>query len=386
MPFKNHFRHQAYSDAVPDAHYEQIDASFPPQSGTDQYSQQMARVANSFAGKIDAIYLIHGTFAGNDALGWTAQIEKLWPKVADNLRVLGKKLFDVLADDTGNFTQQYTTELAEIFGSTVQSDGSAVAQSRPSVRRFNWSGENNHVGRSIAAVELLSELFAHAETSNEKRILLFCHSHAGNLLAIVSNLIGAEQSERIRFLEMLKPVFRNEDDRQLLEGVAASLADDNKRQSLQLDVVTLGLPIRYGWDTGGYRNLLHFVNHVPRPEAPVYLSPVPKINSVDILKMDGDFVQQFGIAGTNVFPYLMDLRLVVAEYKLGKMLQPFGRNDFWEHIKIGMRVADEGTTLLVNYDDTDGLAHQLAGHGVYTQNEWLPFHLLETAKRFYEVE
>jgi hypothetical protein len=385
MPFNNHFRHQTYSADVPGAHYVLMDADFPFQTGTDQYSQEMTRVSNALADHVDAVYLIHGTFAGNDALGWTAQIEKFWPKVADHLRVFGKKLFDVLADDTGNFTEEYAAELAEVLNSPNQADDISVAKPTPNVRRFNWSGENNHVGRGVAAIELLDELLTRQESSSEKRILMLCHSHAGNLVAIVTNLIGAERSERVRFLEILKPIFRSGEEQQQLSRVADALEDETRRRSLQLDIVTLGLPIRYGWDTGGYRNLLHFVNHVPRPDEPVFLSPVPKINSMDLLKMDGDFVQQFGIAGTNVFPYLMDLRLMVAEYKLGKLLQPFGRTDFWEHIKIGMRVADEGTTLLVDYDDTDGLAHRLAGHGVYTERQWLPFHLRETVKRFYGI-
>ena len=50
-----------------------------------------------------------------------------------------------------------------------------------------------------------------------------------------------------------------------------------------------------------------------------------------------------------------------------------------------MRVPQEGTTLLVNYDDTNGMARKLAGHGVYTEKEWLAFHVAEIAKRLYGV-
>jgi hypothetical protein len=47
-----------------------------------------------------------------------------------------------------------------------------------------------------------------------------------------------------------------------------------------------------------------------------------------------------------------------------------------------MRVADEGETVLVNYENTDGHASQTFGHSVYTKPEWLAFHL-ELIEKFY---
>ena len=368
MPVENGFRHQSYSREKPVGDYEVMTAQYPPQMGSAAYLHQMGSVAKRVSDKVDSVYLIHGTFAGNDALGWTAQFEKLWPRGAEQLKVLGKKLFDVLADDNGNFTEAYARQLADGFLGIP-------------IRRFLWSGENNHVGRAIAAVELMGQLFD--SIYSEANILLCCHSHAGNILAMVSHLLGGQESQREQFFKILGPVFRSESDRTLLTKVQNLLGDASLRQRLNLNIVTMGTPIRYGWERNGYQNLLHFVYHVPREGSPEYLSPVPEKLSADLLKLEGDFVQQFGIAGTNFFPYLLDLPLVLAEQKLGKWLQPFGRSDFWEHLRMGMRVAEEGLTLLVDYEDKHGLAKSLAGHGVYSQQEWMAFHFEEISRRFY---
>jgi hypothetical protein len=60
------------------------------------------------------------------------------------------------------------------------------------------------------------------------------------------------------------------------------------------------------------------------------------------------------------------------------------RRDLARNLKQGRRVSLDGATLLVDYPDTPGKWNQkLIGHGVYTRYEWLPFHLNETAFRFY---
>ena len=223
-------------------------------------------------------------------------------------------------------------------------------------------------------------------SETEPRILLLCHSHAGNVAALVTNLLAADREHRDRFLKTIRPIFRSDVEQAQFLRVSQSLADENQRLGFKLDIATMGTPIRYGWDSAGVRNLLHFVNHVPQEQAPRYLSPLPEWNARSVRKLAGDYPQQLGIAGTNIMPYLLDLILQRTELKLGRLLQPFGRKDFLKHLKIGMRVPHDGTTLLVNYDDTGGLARKLAGHGVYTEKEWLAFHVGEIAKRFYDCE
>ncbi len=371
MTTQNSFQHQKYSAELPQAPYEIIEAPFPPQPGTPAYEQLVSQSGKRIAKNVDAIYLIHGTFVGNDVLGWTEQLEKIWPQSVDPLRSLSKKLVDTWTGDQGNFTQSYADQLQDI-----------VCAFEPEfpARLFHWSGENNHVARCVAAIELLDQLIQRLD--GENRILLIGHSHAGNVLALVSNLMGANNEARDHFLKIIRPVFNDVDEASGLQRFAAGLSNNQPWDRLTLDVVTMGTPIRYDWNRAGYRKLLHFVNHAPRQDAPEYLSPLPK-NAREILKLRGDFVQQFGIAGTNIWPYLFDLRRQLTEQKLNRLLQPFSWRQLWEHLKIGMRVAQQGTTLLVDYEDELGLARKLAGHGVYTETEWLPFHMDEITRRFY---
>jgi hypothetical protein len=52
----------------------------------------------------------------------------------------------------------------------------------------------------------------------------------------------------------------------------------------------------------------------------------------------------------------------------------------------GMRVAEEGQCLLIDYGPPDGsLSQHLAGHAVETRRRWMSFHALEVARRFYET-
>ena len=53
-------------------------------------------------------------------------------------------------------------------------------------------------------------------------------------------------------------------------------------------------------------------------------------------------------------------------------------------VKEGVRVPDEGATLLVDYGSPDGgMTEYQAGHAVYTKTRWLPFQIEHVAKHFY---
>ena len=358
MPLKNHFRHQKYTADEPTAPWRYAEAEFPAQPGSDAFATKANAFAASVAEEVDAIWFVHGTFAGNDALGWLGQLERLIPAAGPVLKDLGKKLTDLLAGDSGNFPPAFV-ELFEV---------------QPETRRFVWSGENTHSGRCKAAIELLDELLQRTDT--EQRVMLWGHSHAGNVAALITNLLGAEAWVRDRFFDLVEPLFPVQDDRMgALSRVRAAI-ESGAVDGLQLDIVNFGAPISYGWDTAGYRRLLHVVNHVPQPEQPEWLCPLLEAGKNLREGKQGDMVQILGITGSDFLPWLLNKTTRSVEKELHQFLAPdCSRRDWWSRASIGMRVADEGETKLVKYDNTAGHASVTVGHSVYTKPEWLGFHL-----------
>ena len=368
MPLKNHFRHQQYTDAEPTSPWRYIEAELPPPPGTAAFAAKVSAFADSIADQVDAIWFVHGTFAGHDALGWFGQLERLIPAAGPVLKNFGKKLTDVLAGDSGNFTPAFVDLISVM----------------PETQRFVWSGENTHSGRCKAAIELLDQLLQRIEA--QPRVMLWGHSHAGNVAALITNLLGAEDWVRDRFLDLVEPLFPFRDDRMCALSRVRVAIDSGRINELKLDVVNFGVPISYGWDTAGYRKLLHVVNHVPLEGQSDWLCPLVEAGKNLRDGVPGDLVQALGITGSDFLPWLLNRTTRAAETELHEFLAPdFSRRDWWSRAKLGMRVADEGETILVNYENTDGHASQTFGHSVYTKPEWLGFHLDLVGKLYQRV-
>ncbi len=385
LPEENGFRHQRYSAAAPAAPYEIVCPSAPSPVDSPEFANTLRTAAEQFhrAG-VAAIYLIHGTLAGTDAHGWTGQLQRFLPGLGRTLRQQQKRLVDSFVGEMGN----YTRDFARRFETAINEPN----QTAIPVRLFLWSSENNHIGRAHAAIRLIDEL-ATLEFTSDQRLLLWGHSHAGNVLALMTNLLAGNQATRSQFFAATRdcPVKTDlgEDLRELSRRIADRLMQNEKSPlAASLDVVTLGTPIRYGWDANGCANLLHFVNHRSAHGLPDYQARVPQ--TFDEIRRAsqgdyGDYIQQTFVAGTNFPPNLLNWRARRADRQLHKLLESEHRKrDLWERIKVGPRVAADGKTLLVDYahGDPEG-ARQLAGHGVYTTLPWLPFHTEEIVKCFY---
>jgi hypothetical protein len=335
------------------------------------------------AAGVTEVYLVHGTFVGPDALGVLAELGRIHPSASPSMRRVIEGLMHRLTGEVGNYNRAY----ARLFEKTINEPG----QPKIPVRLFHWSSENHHVGRADGAVRLIDELSS-LDHRRSHRVLLWGHSHAGNVFALMTNLLAGDRHAVAAFFDATEVYFRwpviRCVDVPVWKHVRDMLTSEGRLPlDVTLDMVTFGTPIRYGWDSGGYSRLLHFINHRPVKGLPEYRAPFPpKLDHV-LSASDGDYVQQLGIAGTNVMPSLFAWRTWLADRRLKKLLRPrdAGRGPL-ERFRAGAIVPDEGTTLLVDYGRPEGsIAEHHAGHAVYTQSEWLLFHAEEVAKRFYQA-
>jgi hypothetical protein len=343
----------------------------------------LAAVGETLRGaNVAAIYLVHGTFIGPDAAGLLADLSRVAPGMADVIRRWNKQILDSLAGDIGNFTLRYAQDLERSL--TPAGTGPNIP-----VRLLHWSSENHHLGRADGAVRLIHHL-VQQPFAEGSRVLIWAHSHGGNVLALVSNLLGSELAARREFFRRAscyfrRSVFRPGDFPEWTAARQALCECDQPLPGVTLDLVTFGTPVRYGWDTNGFGHLLHFIHHRPVTGAPEYLAPFPPTTNDALYAAHGDVIQQLGIAGTNFAPPFWEWRTWLADLRLGELLQSDCRSaDLFVHWRLGVRVHDEGENLLVDYGTELGnVAQHLFGHAIYTRREWLPFHAEEVAQRFY---
>ena len=261
---------------------------------------------------VAVIYLVHGNLVGADAFGLLPELSRVFPSTSGAVRRVIRRIVDRLNGDLGNFTGNY----AKLFEASINRPGG----SRIAVRRFHWSSENHHLGRADGAIRLIDEL-ASLELVPSQRVMLWGHSHAGNVFALMTNLLGGSREAVEGFFEATRiyyrwpllgcvdiPVWGRV--RQLLQDPHAPI------RQLPLDLVTFGTPIRYGWESAGYARLLHFVYHRPVQGMPEYRAPFPPNLKRVLRGAGGDYVQQLGIAGTDIRPSRLAWRARLAEKRL----------------------------------------------------------------------
>jgi hypothetical protein len=382
MPPANGFRHQSYAADGREATCQVIRPCRLPQTTSREFHRRMVQVGAEYrAADVRAIYLAHGSFVGSDATGVLSELARAMPDASQRLRRAARRAASHVVGDHGNFTEHY----AWLFDTAINASGA----SRIPVRLFDWSGENHHLGRADGAIRLLAELAAR-EFEPGARVQLWGHSHAGNVFALATNLLAASPEHVERFFAAAEVYYRWplfgwidipvwQRVRQLL------LQRPGPLDNIRLDIATFGTPIRYGWDSDGYEQLLHFVHRRQRRGAAAARAEFPPKPNDVLTAADGDYVQQLGIAGTNVMPSVLAWRAWIADRRLNDLLQgDLPEKGVLERLACGAIVPDEGTTLLVDYGPARGrISDHHAGHAVYTRPEWLLFHAEEIARQFY---
>jgi len=236
-----------------------------------------------------------------------------------------------------------------------------------------WSSENTHAARLRAAAQLahhLVEKLDQIESPSSPRLLLVGHSHAGQVFALLLQMLA----ECHHAPELISAVGELGED---VDWLALHL--DRLRRE-HIDVVTMGTPVRYGWPTPYRSRLLHIVNHRGSEPRAGRLDGVPSTR-------DGDYIQQWGIAGSDLVATSATERLL--NQRLDEILGPGYAPKTWvELLEHRKRVHDGGFTLLVDFKDaattlSPNCIQTNFGHSVYTRRSMMRFWLSEVVRRFY---
>lgn len=303
--------------------------------------------------QVALIVLVHGTFAGNDAFGLFDLLEPINQDLTKTLKQHGKTLLNKLANDVGNYTPEYAVALNTLTHIPCE--------------LFVWSSGNYHLARLQAALRLVNYLTKHIVEKHlqDQRILLMGHSHAGQLFALLTRfLTDANDIYHI----MMTNAELNSAKQQLLKQL-------DILNNVQLDFVTFGTPMRYVWGAAQNTRLLAIVNH--RSDS----TP-----SGILTIRDGDYVQHWGITGTDNFPpnnlNLNDAFDDVLD-KGRDLTRIFAQS-------CTRQTNAAGDNLLIDYQDhsTDSLdlthcIKHLFGHGVYTRRDKLQFNLNTIIQHWY---
>ena len=282
-----------------------------------------------------------------------------------------KKLLDDRLGDAGNFTNGYL-ELMK------QSLNRGLDHPLHCVREL-WSCEHHHLGRGVAAVSMLGRLRDWIEAhklGQRDRILVQAHGQAGLVLSLVSNLLCVTATgSRTRLLDLLS-AFASQVDRpeitSTIQRVAPLLSNGTLLNGAMLDVVTLGMPVRYGWDPSGLCKLLHIVNHRNmRTDGKTWLSKMelPQITMEMPIAWGGDYVQELAVAGSDAVPATDAAK--AANKALWELVEPFDGFERWlECARRAVRIPSEGLGVLADYQDSTGSTNvrdHYYGHAAYTR-------------------
>jgi len=420
MPTENNFQHSPYSRADPGERvaYREFVAGAPPDSIA--WKDAMAAHGEALAAaQVRTVLFLSGAMLGTDPFGMQRLDEAgglkrgysrgipgleallafmregsngipapaggLTPPLADDEAM--KKALDDQVAEAGNFSAQ----AVELFRQAINRDAKTPIHSE----RLHWLSEHHHLGRARAAVKVLRRLIDLSQTgklSAGDRVLVLAHGQAGLLLPLISNLLapGSSSGRRTFFHNQKEYAKLSSDEVGELDELEGLLPTGEALNGAQLDIVTFGTAVRYGWDPSGIGKLLHIVNHRPmRADGKRWLAKMelPQITMEMPLVWGGDYIQQLAVAGSDAMPKGPEAQ--AANKALWELLEPWDGFERWlECARKCVRCQTDGMCLLVDYKDAAATGagqpkDHLYGHAAYTRANALLFNTTEIVRTLY---
>ncbi|MFO0775432.1 MAG: hypothetical protein U0172_12280 [Nitrospiraceae bacterium] len=405
MPHANNFQHTEYSRADPGPRLATRDVTTePPVDSAPWHDQMAAYGARLRESGVRLVVFLHGVPLGTDLFGaqrlddvgglkrgYSRGISGLdsllsllrdetnglagppeWPTPPWQNDAATKQGLDETLRDACNFTDEYVA--------TFQKAVNRGAAHPIRCERYLWSCESHHLGRAQAACLLLDQLRQWVKAYGlgaGDRILVQAHGHAALLMALITNLLDpAPLSGRPLLLQALQQHVTQTTAPSLstdqLRALESSLEQGEGLFGARLDVVTLGAPVRYGWDLDGVDRLLHLINHrTLRLDGKRWLAKMelPQVTMEMPIAWGGDYVQQLATAGTDARPATPEAQAL--NKQLWELLEPWDGFERWLEIaRRSVRCPNDGLCRLIDYKDCTGSTtarDHYFGHAAYTR-------------------
>ena len=410
MPNENNFQHDELSRKSPGDRlaFAQLAVGAPPDSPAWLDAMAQCGATLSQAG-VRAIVFLHGSIHGSDLFGLqrldeVGGLKRGYSRGVSGLDALlaamreesngiplmpgglkpplanddaTKKLLDEQIGDAGNFTNA----VVELFRTAINKNLSEPIH----CLRLLWASEHHHLGRAIAVVRLLDvlrQLCEQEQLTHGQRILVQAHGQAGLVLALASNLLCPSQiTGRPKLLGLLASYAEQTSRPELaatIKQIEPLLATASLLNGATLDIVTLGTPVRYGWDPSGIGKLLHVVNHRNlRTDGKAWLAKMelPQITMEIPTAWGGDYVQELAVAGSDAVPTTDAAK--EANKAVWEIVEPYDGFERWlECARRAVRFPSEGRCLLADYKDSIGSTNprdHYYGHAAYTRRNAILF-------------
>lgn len=420
MPSENNFQHDELSRKSPGERLAIAELTSSARAESPAWFDAMAQCGRTLSDAgVRAVALVHGSIHGTDLFG-TQRLDEVgglkrgYSRGVSGLDALlslmrerdngipslphgitppfvhaeaVQAVLDAQLGDAGNFTESYVALLRKALNAQV---------ARPiACFRFLWPSEHHHVGRADAAVRVLDALRMLCEREklgNGDRILVQAHGQAGLVLALASNLLCPSSiTGRPKLLDLLADYASQTNRPELAAAMARTaqaLGDRALLNGALLDVVTLGTPVRYGWDPSGIGKLLHIVNHRNlRTDGKIWLAKMelPQITMEMPIAWGGDYVQELAVAGSDSI--LASDAAKAVNKAVWEMLEPYDGFERWlECARRAVRFPSEGRCLLADYKDCTGsqnVRDHYYGHAAYTRLNAMLFNTEEIVRHVY---